>query len=280
MTELTQLAISGPLLVAVGLALAAGVISFASPCCLPLVPGYIGYLAGLAGTSASAPDRPRSVTAGPGTPLRGDAIGPETTTDLRPPQRWRLAGAAALFVAGFTVVFTSGALLVLGLSDWLITNELLLQRVGGVLTISMGLVFLGWIPVLQRDLRIHRLPRSGWAGAPVLGAVYGLGWTPCLGPTLTGVVALAAGTEVGPSTVRGLLLVLAYCAGLGVPFVLIALGTGWAVRTAGWLRRHIRALQLSGGVMLLVLGTLLVTGAWGAFIAWLRSPIAGYTLPL
>jgi cytochrome c-type biogenesis protein len=114
----------------------------------------------------------------------------------------------------------------------------------------------------------------------MLGAVYGLGWTPCLGPTLTGVIALATGTQVGPTTLRGLVLVLAYCAGLGVPFVLIALGSRWAVRTTGWMRRHIRALQITGGVMLLLLGGLLVTGVWGAFIAWMRGPIGGYTLPL
>lgn len=263
MNGLTELAISGPLLIAALLALTAGAISFASPCCLPLVPGYVGYLAGLVGAEDPGPH----ATAGGG------------STAVRA-GRWRVAGAALLFVAGFTVVFTAGVLLVLGLSDWLIGNELLLQRLGGVVTIAMGLVFLGFIPALQRDVRIHRLPRGGLAGAPVLGAVYGLGWTPCLGPTLTGVIALATGTQVGPATVRGLVLVLAYCAGLGIPFVLIALGTQWAVRTAAWMRRHIRALQIVGGIMLLVLGGLLVTGLWGEFIAWMRGPIAGYTLPL
>ncbi|MGE3661788.1 MAG: cytochrome c biogenesis CcdA family protein [Pseudonocardia sp.] len=261
--SITELAISGPLLVALALALAAGVLSFASPCALPLVPGYVAYLAGLVGADES----------GPGATGAG-------ATATRTAGRWRVAGAAMLFVAGFTVVFAGGVLLVLGLSDWLIGNELLLQRIGGVVTIAMGLVFLGFVPALQRDVRIHRLPRAGLAGAPVLGAVYGLGWTPCLGPTLTGVIALATGTQVGPTTLRGLLLVLAYCAGLGVPFVLIALGTRWAVRTTGWMRRHIRALQIIGGVMLLLLGGLLVTGAWGAFIAWMRGPIGGYTLPL
>jgi cytochrome c-type biogenesis protein len=259
--SITELAVSGPLLVAIALAVAAGVLSFASPCALPLVPGYIGYLAGLVGADESGPDAP-----GTG--------GTAARTAARTVGRWRVAGAAMLFVAGFTVVFAGGVLLVLGLSDWLIGNELLLQRIGGVVT------------TLQRDVRLHRLhrlhrrPRAGLAGAPVLGAVYGLGWTPCLGPTLTGVIALATGTQVGPSTLRGLVLVLAYCAGLGVPFVLIALGTRWAVRTTGWMRRHVRALQITGGVMLVLLGGLLVTGVWGAFIAWMRGPIGGYTLPL
>jgi cytochrome c-type biogenesis protein len=254
--SLTDLALSGPLLVAFLLALAAGTISFASPCCLPLVPGYVGYLAGLVGSEAPADE------------------------DGNRAARWRVATAAMLFVAGFTVVFAAGVLLVLGLSDLLITNELLLQRIGGVVTIAMGLVFLGFIPALQRDVRIHRAPRGGLAGAPVLGAVYGLGWTPCLGPTLTGVIALASGTQIGSTTARGVILVLAYCAGLGIPFVLVALGTQRAVRTIAWMRRHIRALQISGGAMLLVLGVLLVTGLWGEFISWLRAPIAGYTLPL
>jgi cytochrome c-type biogenesis protein len=256
--NLTELVISGPLLVAFLLAVAAGAISFASPCCLPLVPGYLGYLAGMVGAGTPATPTEQPAEAG----------------------RWRVAGAALLFVAGFTVVFAGGVLLVLGLSDLLISNELLMQRVGGVVTITMGLVFLGMIPALQRDVRLHRAPREGLVGAPLLGAVYGLGWTPCLGPTLTGVIALASGTQIGSTTARGLLLVLAYSAGLGIPFVLLALGTQWAVRTMGWLRRHIRVMQLTGGVVLLVLGALLVTGLWGEFIAWLRGPIAGYTLPL
>lgn len=255
--SITELAISGPLFVALALALAAGALSFASPCCLPLVPGYVGYLAGLVG-----------------------AQDPTRATSEPAPRRRRVAAAAILFVAGFTVVFTAGVLVVLGLSDLLITSELLLQRIGGVVTIVMGLVFLGFIPALQRDVRIHRLPRGGLSSAPLLGAVYGLGWTPCLGPTLTGVIALATGTQIGPTTLRGLVLVLAYCAGLGIPFVLIALGTDWAVRTTGWMRRHIRALQVVGGAMLLVVGTLLLTGLWGAFIAWMRGPIGGFTLPL
>lgn len=159
MNTLTELAISGPLIVAFALALAAGALSFASPCCLPLVPGYVGYLAGLVATDGQATS----------------TVPADATAGSRSPDRWRVAGAALLFVAGFTVVFTGGVLLVLGLSDWLIGNELLLQRLGGVVTIVMGLVFLGFVPTLQRDVRIHRLPRGGLAGAPVLGAVYGLG---------------------------------------------------------------------------------------------------------
>ncbi|HYS41416.1 MAG TPA: cytochrome c biogenesis CcdA family protein [Pseudonocardiaceae bacterium] len=257
--SLTDTAISGPILVSAGLAVVAGAVSFASPCCVPLVPGYLAYLSGVVGADAPAVD----------------------ITDTTPRAgRWRVAGAALLFVLGFTIVFAAETITVLGVSDALLADEELLQRVGGVVTIVMGLVFLGLIPGLQRDARIHRVPRSGIAGAPLLGAVYGFGWTPCLGPTLAGVIAVADATHVGPTTARGILLVLAYCVGLGLPFVLLALGFRWAVRAAGWLRRHTRGVQLVGGVMLVAVGVLLVTGLWGQFISWLRVPIGGFTTVL
>jgi cytochrome c-type biogenesis protein len=257
--SLTDVAISGPILVSAGLALAAGAVSFASPCCVPLVPGYLAYLSGIVGADSPA------VEATDTTPRAG---------------RWRVAGAALLFVFGFTVVFAAETITVLGMSDALLADEDLLQRIGGIITIAMGLVFLGLIPGLQRDARIHRVPRAGIAGAPLLGAVYGFGWTPCLGPTLAGVIAVADATQVGPTTARGILLVLAYCLGLGIPFVLLALGFRWAVRVAGWLRRHTHAVQLTGGIMLLAVGVLLVTGLWGEFIDWLRIPIGGFTTVL
>ncbi|MFF5990688.1 MULTISPECIES: cytochrome c biogenesis CcdA family protein [Prauserella] len=259
MSGLTEFVISGPILLAALMAVAAGTVSFASPCCVPLVPGYLAYLAGLAG--AGAP----SVHESDASHRRG---------------RWRVAGAAFMFVLGFTVVFLAAVVAVVGAADFLLDNEDLLQRIGGVITIGMGLVFLGLVPMLQRDVRLRRLPRGGIAGAPVMGAVYGLGWTPCLGPTLTGVIALASGTQVGSTTARGILLVLAYCLGLGLPFILLALGAQWAVRTTGWLRLHKRKVQLVGGAMLVVVGLLLVTGLWGALVAWLRGPIAGFTTPI
>lgn len=282
MNGLTELAISGPLLLAAVLALAAGAVSFASPCCIPLVPGYLAYLAGLAGTSTPPPSR-TPASAGTDDAGCGTAAGEPLLTKqavARGAGRARLVLASGLFVAGFTVVFTAAIMGVLGLSDLLLLNEQVLQRIGGVVTIAMGLVFLGLVPVMQREMRFHHRPRRGLWGAPVLGAVFGLGWTPCLGPTLTGVLALAAGTQVGPTTVRGLILVLAYSLGLGLPFVFLALGAGWAVRTTSWLRRHTRAIQLVGGAMLVLLGVLLVTGLWGVFIAWLRVPVGGFTVPL
>lgn len=145
-----------------------------------------------------------------------------------PGARWRVAGSAALFVAGFTAVFILGTVAVLGMTTTLITNQLLLQRAGGVLTIVMGLVFVGLIPALQRQARFSPRQLTTVAGAPVLGAVFALGWTPCLGPTLAGVITVASATD-GASVARGIVLVIAYCLGLGIPFVLLAFGSAGAV---------------------------------------------------
>ena len=251
----TTLAVSGPLLAAVAVAVLAGAVSFASPCVVPLVPGYLAYLAGLVG--ADAP--------------------PATVDEARAPRagRWRVAGAAALFVAGFTVVFGAILVGVVWLADALVRNELVLQRLGGVVMVAMGLAFVGLVPFLQRERRLHWVPRAGLWGAPLLGAVFGLGWVPCVGPTLAGVVAVAAGT--GGGSLRGVVLTLAYCAGLGLPFVAIALGASRAVRALGWLRRHTRAIQVGGGVLLVAVGLLLVSGLWGGLLARLQVSVTGFT---
>ncbi|MDQ3886131.1 MAG: cytochrome c biogenesis CcdA family protein [Actinomycetota bacterium] len=263
---LTEVAVSGPLLLAAAVALLAGAVSFASPCVVPLVPGYLAYLAGLVGADVPHPVPAASV------PARDESAS-------SPAGRWRVAGAAALFVAGFTAVFASVLLGVVWVAEALVRGELLLQRIGGVVTIAMGLVFMGLVPVMQRDVRLHRTPRAGLAGAPLLGAVFGLGWTPCLGPTLSGIVAVAVATP-GDTAVRGTLLVLAYCTGLGLPFVLLALGARRAVGAVSWLRRHVRGVQLAGGGLLIVVGVLLVTGLWADLIAVLRGPIAGFETPI
>ena len=251
----TTLAVSGPLLAAVAVAVLAGAVSFASPCVVPLVPGYLAYLAGLVG--ADAP--------------------PATVDEARVPRagRWRVAGAAALFVAGFTAVFGAILVGVVWLADALVRNEALLQRAGGVVMIVMGLAFVGLVPFLQRERRVDWVPRAGIWGAPLLGAVFGLGWVPCVGPTLAGVVAVAAGT--GGGSLRGVVLTLAYCAGLGLPFVVIALGASRAVRALGWLRRHTRAIQVGGGVLLVAVGLLLLSGLWGGLLARLQVSVAGFT---
>src|SRR6201993_227819 len=259
MTGFPQTPPAGPLLVALGACLLAGLVSFASPCVGPLVPGYLSYLAAVVGVDEQ-PD-PGAIKAPPAA-------------------RWRVAGSAGLFVAGFTAVFVLGTVAVLGMTTTLITNQLVLQRIGGVLTIVMGLVFVGLIPALQRQARFSPRQWTTVAGAPLLGAVFALGWTPCLGPTLTGVITVASATD-GASVARGIVLTIAYCLGLGIPFVLLAFGSATAVAGLDWLRRHTRALQVFGGVLLVAVGVALVTGVWNDFISWLRDAfVSDVRLPI
>ena len=258
MTGFTQIAAAGPLLLALGVCLLAGLLSFASPCVVPLVPGYLSYLAAVVGVPEGEPGAVQTLAAA----------------------RWRVAGSAALFVAGFTAVFVLGTVAVLGMTTTLITNQVLLQRVGGVLTIVMGLVFVGLIPALQRPARFSPRQLTTVAGAPLLGAVFALGWTPCLGPTLSGVITLAAATD-GANVARGIVLTIAYCMGLGIPFVLLAFGSAGAVSGLGWLRRHSRGIQIFGGALLIAVGAALVTGVWNEFISWLRDAlVADVRLPI
>ena len=259
MTGFTEIAAAGPILLALAVCLLAGLVSFASPCVVPLVPGYLSYLAAVVGVD----EHPQSAS-----------------VKAPPAARWRVAGSAALFVAGFTVVFLLGTVAVLGMTTTLITDQLVLQRVGGALTIVMGLVFVGYVPALQRQVRFAPRQLSTVAGAPLLGAVFALGWTPCLGPTLTGVITVASATD-GASVARGIVLTIAYCLGLGIPFVLLAFGSAAAVTGLGWLRRHTRALQVLGGVLLIAVGVALVSGAWNDFISWLRDAfVSDVRLPI
>ncbi|MGF6888932.1 cytochrome c-type biogenesis protein [Nocardia sp. GAS34] len=267
-----QAAATGPLLVALGACLLAGLVSFASPCVVPLVPGYLSYLAGLVGaeappvTVAEATGSKRARRSGTATAERGG--------------RARVAGAAGLFVAGFTVVFVLASVTVFGVIQTLNVNRELLQRIGGVVTILMGLVFLGLVPALQRDTRIHPRRLTGLVGAPLLGAVFALGWTPCLGPTLSGVMAVSAGTA-GATAVRGVVLTIAYCLGLGLPFVILAFGSASALRGVGWLRRNSRTIQVIGGILLVAVGIALVTGMWDQFVGWVRNVfVSQATLPI
>ncbi|WP_026344053.1 cytochrome c biogenesis CcdA family protein [Nocardia sp. BMG111209] len=261
-----QTAATGPLLLALGACVLAGLVSFASPCVVPLVPGYLSYLAGLVG--AEAP--PVTV---------GEVTGRRVTLAERA-GRMRVAGAAGLFVAGFTVVFVLASATVFGVIQTLNVNRDLLQRIGGVVTIVMGLVFLGLVPALQRDTRMHPRRLTGVIGAPLLGAVFALGWTPCLGPTLSGVMAVSAGTQ-GATAARGVALIIAYCLGLGLPFVILAFGSASALRGVGWLRRNSRTIQIIGGILLVAVGAALVTGLWDQFVGWIRNAfVSETTLPI
>ena len=255
--QVDQLVSAGPLVLALLVSALAGLVSFASPCVVPLVPGYLSYLAAVVGVDD------------------GDATAVTVRT-----ARLRVLGAAALFVAGFTVVFVLGTVAVLGVTTTLLTNEVLLQRIGGAVTILMGLVFVGFVPALQREARFTPKLLSTVGGAPLLGAVFALGWTPCLGPTLTAVIAVASATE-GSAVARGVALVVAYCLGLGIPFLLLAFGSARAVQGLGWLRRHTRGVQIFGGVLLILVGVALVTGLWADFISWVRDAfVSDIRLPI
>ena len=241
-----QIVSSGPLILGLMAAALAGLVSFASPCVVPLVPGYMSYLAGV--------------------------VGGELDEDLAVAKhsRGRVAGAALLFILGFTVVFVLATATVFGAISFLTLSATTLQRVGGVVTIIMGFAFMGLIPALDRDTRFTPREITTWVGAPLLGGVFALGWTPCLGPTLASIISVAAGTE-GMTAVRGVILIVFYCLGLGVPFLVVALGAGGAMRGVNWLRTHSRTIQIIGGILLVLVGLALLTGLWDYFIGMIRQ---------
>jgi cytochrome c-type biogenesis protein len=265
----------GSLLLAIAVAALVGLISFASPCCLPLIPGYVSYVAGLAGSQAPA-GRPRVQQPAGGGPAGAswDSCPAEARPAPSPPAapaaagRGRVLAGSLLFIAGFSAVFVSFGALFGGLGRLLLEWSPVLTRVAGVVVIGMGLSFLGVIPWLMRERRIHRRPPAGLAGAPVLGVVFGLGWTPCLGPTLAAVNTLA---YTQASAGRGAILALAYCLGLAIPFVLVALGARRALAFSDLARRHAPAVMRVGGGLLIILGILLLTGWWDALMIWLRA---------
>ncbi len=229
---------TGSLLLAIPVALLAGLVSFLSPCVLPLVPGYVGYVTGLAGA------------------------------DLGEAKRGRVLAGTTLFVLGFAAVFVSFGAAFGYVGARLVEHETTINRVLGAITIVLGLSFLGWLPGFRRDLRLmHRAPAGGLAAAPVLGVLFGVGWTPCIGPTLGAVQAMAFDSA---SAGRGALLTFVYSLGLGLPFILVGVGLRRAMGAVGWVRAHHMAVMRAGGVMLCVLGLLLVTGLWTELSVQLR----------
>ncbi|MFM5904069.1 MAG: cytochrome c biogenesis CcdA family protein [Microbacteriaceae bacterium] len=232
-----DIVLDGSLWLALPLALLAGLVSFLSPCVLPLVPGYLGYV------SSSATERSRIVL------------------------------GSVLFVSGFTAVFvalgsTFGSLGVLIHSDFAST----LQRVLGAVIIVFGFILMGGFG--QRQFKMNLTPKAGLFGAPLLGAAFGLGWTPCIGPTLSAVLTLSLDEA---TTGRGALLSLAYSIGIGLPFILLAFGFSWATGSVKWVKSHIRAINIAGGVLLIALGALMLTGVWAQIVSYLQVVFGDFT---
>ncbi|MGX6601585.1 cytochrome c biogenesis CcdA family protein [Micromonosporaceae bacterium Da 78-11] len=262
-TPFSDAASSGPLVLAIGAAALAGLVSILSPCVLPLVPGYLSFVTGLAGSDLDASTTRAAEIDG----ATGAAAG-DTLVKTRPlAAKGRILAGTSLFVLGFAVVFTLLATLVANIGITLKTHEDLLNVVLGVLVILLGLGYLGWIPGMQREARISKLPAAGLLGAPVFGAIFALSWLPCTGPTLGAVIALAT-TSGG--TDRAVILALAYSLGLGVPFVLFGLFFRKLLGVFRAIRRHSRWVTRVGGVLLILVGLALLTGGWGHFLIWLR----------
>jgi cytochrome c-type biogenesis protein len=266
--------VAGSLLIAAPVALAAGAVSFVSPCVLPLVPGYLSYVTGMSGADVSV-----APAAGDALAVAGGGVAVATRPTFRIPARSRTTVGAVLFVVGFSAVFIAGGALFGGVGSNLIAHHLGLQRALGGVTIVLGLAFAGVlsrIPVVNKEMRIHRLPSAGLAGAPVLGVLFGLGWAPCIGPTLATVLALAASDSTATAA-RGALLTAFYCAGLGLPFIAVAVAFRRAIGVLAIFRRHAHAVMLVGGLLLVVIGVLEVTGTWNSWVIDLQHSTSGYT---
>ncbi|MFJ3927774.1 cytochrome c biogenesis CcdA family protein [Streptomyces sp. NPDC090022] len=245
-TGVNQTVLGGALLLALPIAVLAGLVSFFSPCVLPLVPGYLSYVTGVSGA------------------------------DLAEARRGRMLAGAGLFVLGFTAVFVSGGALFGYFGDTLQENRRIISQVLGGLVILLGLFFMGLIPGLtMREFRFHKKPTAGLVGAPVLGVLFGVGWTPCMGPTLAAVSTLSLNEA---SAGRGALLTTAYCLGLGLPFIVAALAFRKALGAFGWVKKHYAWVMRIGGGMLIVTGLLLVTGTWDSIVEDMRGWTQGFTV--
>ncbi|SCE84391.1 cytochrome c-type biogenesis protein [Micromonospora coriariae] len=274
-----ELALSGPLLLAIGAAALAGLVSFLSPCVLPLVPGYLSYVTGLAGSDLEGRARkgplltPAVEQGSPvNTTAQRDGAGAvavrERTATVA--VKGRVLAGTLLFIAGFTVVFVATAILFASIGRVFFDYERQLEIVIGVLIIVLGLGYLGLIPALQREFRISRLPSAGLLGAPVFGAVFALSWVPCTGPTLGAVMGMA--TASGQSD-RAVVLAVAYCLGLGIPFVVFGLGFQRLLGVFRAVRRNSRWVTRVGGALLILIGLALVTGGWQSFVIWLQTTV-------
>ncbi|GAB2828193.1 cytochrome c biogenesis protein CcdA [Alpinimonas psychrophila] len=247
MGDIGQIVFSGQLIAALPLALLAGLVSFASPCILPLVPGYLAYVGGIASVPNGAKRRRRDVG--------------------------RLLLGVFLFILGFSLVFVAYGAAFGAMGAWLVQSQGLITRILGAVVIVMGLVFVGQFGFMQRTAKLAISPATGVWGAPLLGIVFGIGWTPCMGPTLSAILSLSLNSA---SPWRGAILSLAYCLGLGIPFLLVALGLTWVTGSVAFLRRHIRAINITGGIMLVIIGVIMVSGLWTQWIYQLQAVISGF----
>jgi cytochrome c-type biogenesis protein len=254
---------TGPLVLAVAVAAIAGIVSILSPCVLPLVPGYLSYVTGLAGSDLDAAPSPRVAEGGAG----GVAVATVTTETRTIQTKGRVLAGTSLFVLGFAVVFTLLTTLVANIGFGLVKHQSVLQVVIGVLIVVLGVGYLGLIPGLQREIRIHKLPAAGLLGAPVFGAIFALSWVPCVGPTLGAINGLAIASG---QTDRAVVLALAYSLGLGIPFVLFGLFFRKLLGVFRAIRRNSRWVTRIGGILLILVGIALITGGWDHFIIWLK----------
>lgn len=245
-TGVNTTVLNGALLLALPLSLLAGLVSFFSPCVLPLVPGYLSYVTGVGGA------------------------------DLAEARRGRMLAGASLFVLGFTAVFVSTGALFGYFGDTLAANKDVLSRVLGGVVILLGFFFMGWIPGLtMREFRFHRKPAAGLVGAPLLGVLFGVGWSPCMGPTLAAVNTLSLDQATAG---RGALLTVVFCLGLGLPFIATALAFRKALGAFGWVKKHYAWVMRIGGGMLIVTGLLLVTGMWASIVNEMQGWTQGFTV--
>ncbi len=235
--------LNGSMLAAIPMALLAGLVSFLSPCVLPLVPGYLGFVSGMSGTNHEA-------------------------------SRRRTLIGAALFVLGFSLVFVSFGAAFGGIGAVVYASGLQwVQRILGIFVFALGFVMIGQFAFMQRTFKMQVSSKLGLVGAPLLGVAFGLGWTPCIGPTLAAVLSLASNSG---DPAKGALLAFIYALGIGLPFIAIAAGFSWATKSVGFVKRHIRSFNIGGGVLLMILGLLLVTGVWNRFAAWIQLEVFGY----